>query len=309
MIKVDNLVKKYGDFTALDGVSFELAEGEVIGVLGPNGAGKTTLLRILVSFLEPTSGKVTINNLDISQPLLQQQIKSKIGYLPESAPLYEDMIVSEYLIFVGKMQGINSDEIYEKLSEVIDKCGLQEKKNAEISTLSKGYRQRVGIAQSLIHNPDIIILDEPTTGLDPKQRIEIRDLIKEIGKSKTVILSSHVLSEVKATCSRVLIINKGKIVADGTPEELENKGGADKAIIHIEVDRVEAGLLQKLEVIEGINNIEIIENRIIINSNLKNDIRKDIARIIVEENHGLLELVRKQIDLEDVFINLTKDDE
>jgi len=309
MIKVENLVKKYGDFTALNGISFELVEGEVVGILGPNGAGKTTLLRILVSFLELTSGKVTVNNMDISQPLLQQQIKGKIGYLPEQAPLYEDMTVSEYLIFVGKMQGISSDEIYEKLSEVIDKCGLREKKNAEISTLSKGYRQRTGIAQALIHNPEIVILDEPTTGLDPKQRIEIRDLIKEIGKSKTVILSSHVLSEVKATCSRVLIINKGKIVADGTPEELENKGGADKAIIHVEVDRIGSGLVQKLEVIEGVNNIEIIENRIIINSNLQNDIRKEIARIVIEENHGLLELVRKQIDLEDVFINLTKDDE
>ncbi|MDF1497914.1 MAG: ABC transporter ATP-binding protein [Patescibacteria group bacterium] len=309
MIKVENLVKKYGDFTALNGVSFELVEGEVVGILGPNGAGKTTLLRILVSFLESTSGKVTVNNMDISQPLLQQQIKGKIGYLPEQAPLYEDMTVSEYLIFVGKMQGISSDEIYEKLSEVINKCGLREKKNAEISTLSKGYRQRTGIAQALIHNPEIVILDEPTTGLDPKQRIEIRDLIKEIGKSKTVILSSHVLSEVKATCSRVLIINKGKIVADGTPEELENKGGADKATIHIEVDKIGSGLVQKLEVIEGVNNIEIIENRIIINSNLQNDIRKEIARIIIEENHGLLELVRKQIDLEDVFINLTKDDE
>jgi len=309
MIKVENLVKKYGDFVALNGVSFELVEGEVVGILGPNGAGKTTLLRLLVSFLEPTSGKVTVNNLDISQPLLQQKIKSKIGYLPENAPLYEDMIVSEYLTFVGKMQGISSDDFYEKLSGVIEKCGLQEKKNAEISTLSKGYRQRVGIAQALIHNPDIIILDEPTTGLDPKQRIEIRDLIKEIGKSKTVILSSHVLSEVKATCSRVLIINRGKIVADGTPDELEIKGGADKAIIHVEVDQIGEGLAQKLEDIEGVHNITIIENRIIIDSSLQNDIRKEIARIIVEQEHGLLELTRKQIDLEDVFINLTKDDE
>lgn len=307
MIKVDNLVKKYGEIAALDGVSFEMKEGEVVGILGPNGAGKTTLLRILVAFLEPDSGKITIDGLDINNPLMQQKIKSKIGYLPEHAPLYEDMTVTEYLTFVGKMQGIKSDDIYEKLAEVVSKCGLEEKKNAEISTLSKGYRQRTGIAQALIHNPEIVILDEPTTGLDPNQRIEIRDLIKEIGKSKTVILSSHVLPEVQSTCSRVIILNKGKIVADGTPSDLESVGGKNKATIHIEVEKIEDNLLPKLKTLAGVNNIEIIENRIIIVSNAENDIRKDIARIIIEENHGLLELTRKQIDLEDVFINLTRE--
>ena len=307
MIKVENLVKRYGELAALDGVSFELKEGEVIGILGPNGAGKTTLLRILVAFLEADSGKVEIDGLDMDQPLLQQKIKGKIGYLPENAPLYEDMTVTEYLIFVGKMQGIKADDIYEKLASVVEKCGLKEKKNAEVSTLSKGYRQRVGIAQALIHDPKIVILDEPTTGLDPNQRIEIRDLIKEIGRSKTVILSSHVLSEVQSTCSRVIIINKGKIVADGTPEELENKGGKNKATIHIEVEEIRSNLLPRLEAIKGVNNIEVIESRIVIVSDLENDIRKDIARVIIEENHGLLELVRKQIDLEDVFINLTKE--
>ncbi len=307
MIKVENLVKKYGDLTALDGVSFEMKEGEVVGVLGPNGAGKTTLLRILVAFLELTSGKVTIDGLDINKPINQQKIKSKIGYLPENTPLYEDMSVTEYLSFVGKMQGIKSDDLDEKILYVIEKCGLKEKKNAEISTLSRGYRQRTGIAQALIHDPKIVILDEPTTGLDPNQRIEIRDLIKEIGKSKTVILSSHVLSEVKSTCSRVLIINKGKIVADGTPEDLESKGGKNKATIHVEVEKIESNLLPKLETLAGVDKIEIIENRIVIISNAENDIRKDIARIIIEENHGLLELTRKQIDLEDVFIDLTKE--
>jgi len=307
MIKVDNLVKKYGETIALDNISFEMKEGEVVGILGPNGAGKTTLLRMLVAFLEPDSGKITIDGLDINNPLTQQKIKSKIGYLPEHAPLYEDMTVSEYLIFVGKMQGIKGDDIYEKLAEVISKCGLEEKKNAEISTLSKGYRQRTGIAQALIHNPEIVILDEPTTGLDPNQRIEIRDLIKEIGKSKTVILSSHVLPEVQSTCSRVIILNKGKIVADGTPEELESKGGKNKATIHIEVEKIESNLLPRLKTIAGVGDIEIIENRIIIITDTENDIRKDIARIIIEENHGLLELTRKQIDLEDVFIDLTRE--
>ncbi|MCK5491450.1 MAG: ABC transporter ATP-binding protein, partial [Candidatus Pacebacteria bacterium] len=176
MITVENLTKKYGDFVALDNISFQLEEKEIVGILGPNGAGKTTLLRILVAFLELDSGEVTIDGLDIKDPLMQQKIKSKIGYLPEHAPLYDDMTVLEYLQFVGKMQGINT-ELDEKVFAVIAKCGLKEKKNAEISTLSKGYRQRVGIAQALIHDPKIVILDEPTTGLDPKQRIEIRDLI------------------------------------------------------------------------------------------------------------------------------------
>ncbi len=305
MIKVENLTKKYGELIALDGVSFEMQEGEVIGVLGPNGAGKTTLLRILVMFLEPTSGKVEIDGLDLGNPLYQQEIKSKIGYLPENAPLYEDMTVWEYLSFVGKMQGIKKDNLNEKILNVLKKCGLEDKQNTEISILSKGYRQRVGIAQALIHDPRIVILDEPTTGLDPNQRIEIRDLIKEIGKSKTVILSSHVLSEVQATCSRILIINRGKIVADDTPERLENKNRS-QAMINAEVDELGTNIVPRLKLIEGIREVEINGNRITITTTLEFDLRKDIAKIIVEENSGLLELTRQQANLEDVFIELTK---
>ena len=306
MIKVENLTKKYGELAALDGVSFEMREGEVIGALGPNGAGKTTLLRVLVTFLEPTAGKVTIDGLNINNPLHQQEIKSKIGYLPEHAPLYEDMTVAEYLRFVGKMQGINKSDLEEAVFSVIEKCGLEKKENQEISTLSKGYRQRLGIAQALIHDPKIVILDEPTTGLDPNQRIEIKNLITEIGKTKTVILSSHVLSEIQSTCSRVLIINKGKIVADGTPENLE-ADSRSQATINVEVDQIGQNLIPRLEEFEGINSIEINVNRIIITTGLENDFRKDIAKIIIEEESGLLELTRKQVDLEDVFIELTKE--
>ena len=306
MIKVENLTKKYGELAALDGVSFEMQEGEVIGVLGPNGAGKTTLLRILVMFLEPTSGKVEIDNLDLGNPLYQQDIKSKIGYLPENAPLYEDMTVWEYLSFTGKMQGIKKNNLSEKILNVLEKCGLKDKQNTEISILSKGYRQRVGIAQALIHDPKIVILDEPTTGLDPNQRIEIRDLIKEIGKSKTVILSSHVLSEVQATCSRILIINKGKIVADDTPEKLENKN-RNQSMINAEVDELGVNIVPRLKLVEGIREVEINGNRITITTTLEFDLRKDIAKIIVEENSGLLELTRKQANLEDVFIELTRE--
>ena len=306
MIKVENLTKKYGELAALDGVSFEMQEGEVIGVLGPNGAGKTTLLRILVMFLEPTSGKVEIDNLDLGNPLYQQDIKSKIGYLPENAPLYEDMTVWEYLSFTGKMQGIKKNNLSEKILNVLEKCGLKDKQNTEISILSKGYRQRVGIAQALIHDPKIVILDEPTTGLDPNQRIEIKDLIKEIGKSKTVILSSHVLSEVQATCSRILIINKGKIVADDTPERLENKNRS-QSMINVEVDELRDNIIPRLKLIEGIREVEISGNRIKVTTTLEFDLRKDIAKIIVEENSGLLELTRQQANLEDVFIELTRE--
>lgn len=306
MIKVENLTKKYGDFAALDGVSFNMQEGEVIGVLGPNGAGKTTLLRILVTFLEPTAGKVMIDGFDINKPLHEQKIKSKIGYLPEHAPLYEDMIVDEYLRFVGKMQGIDKNNLEEAVLRVMEECGLREKENKEISTLSKGYRQRLGIAQALIHDPKIVILDEPTTGLDPNQRIEIRNLIKEIGKSKTVILSSHVLSEIQSTCSRVLIIKKGKIVADGTPESLENNN-RNQSIINAEVDELGANIVPRLKSITGIEEVEINGNRITIITTLEIDLRKDIAKIIIEENSGLLELTRKQANLEDVFIELTKE--
>jgi ABC-2 type transport system ATP-binding protein len=304
MIKVENLTKRYGDFVALKDVSFELKEGEVVGLLGPNGAGKTTLMRILVSFLKPTDGEVEIEGMDIRKPIMEQKIKSKIGYLPEQAPLYEDMLVNEYLEFIGRMQGVGEEEIYKKVSEVIKKCGLSEKKNAEISTLSKGYRQRVGIAQALIHNPKIIILDEPTTGLDPKQRIEIRDLIKEIGKDRTVILSSHILSEVQSTCSRVIIINRGKIVADGSPQELENMGKGS-VLVKMEIQNMVEGVIEKLKNITGVIGVKIEGNTIHIESENDNDVRAHAARMIVESGAGLLGLERKQTSLEDVFINLT----
>jgi ABC-2 type transport system ATP-binding protein len=309
MIKVENLTKKYGDFVAIKDVSFELKEGEIVGLLGPNGAGKTTLLRILVSFLKPTEGNVEIEGMNIKKPLLEQKIKSKIGYLPEQAPLYEDMLVSEYLEFIGRMQGVDEDELEQKVVEVEKKCGLTEKKNAEIVTLSKGYRQRVGIAQALIHNPKIVILDEPTTGLDPNQRIEIRDLIKDIGKDRTVILSSHILSEVQSTCSRVIIINKGKIVADGTPEDLE-KTGKGNAYIRIEVQEILPSLLEEIKKIDGIIEVSTYENLITVEVQKDNDFRAEVARVVVENKAGLLLLERKQTSLEDIFIDLTnKEDE
>lgn len=304
MIKVEHLTKKYGEFVALRDVSFELKEGEVVGLLGPNGAGKTTLLRIMVSFLKPSMGEVEIEGMSVNNSLMEQKIKSKIGYLPEQAPLYEDMLVMEYLEFIGKMQGIDETKIAGKVEDVIKKCALGEKRNAEISTLSKGYRQRVGIAQALIHNPKIIILDEPTTGLDPKQRIEIRDLIKEIGKDRTVILSSHILSEVQSTCSRVIIISRGKIVADGNPEELE-KEGKGNTLIKIEVRHESISLTEKLQSLAGVVGVKSEGKRFNIETGRETDIRAEVAEAVVESGAGLLSLERQETSLEDIFINLT----
>lgn len=304
MIKVEHLTRKYGDFVALGDVSFELKEGEIVGLLGPNGAGKTTLLRILVSFLKPSAGEVEIEGMNVKNPLMEQKIKSKIGYLPEQAPLYEDMLVSEYLEFIGKMQGIGEADIDTKVDAVIKKCALVPKKNAEISTLSKGYRQRVGIAQALIHNPKIIILDEPTTGLDPKQRIEIRDLIKEIGKDRTVILSSHILSEVQSTCSRVIIISQGKIVADGNPETLE-KESKGNVLIKIEIQDESLSLLDKLRNMEGVDAIKSEGKMISLEVGEERDIRAQVAKTVVESGAGLLALEKEETSLEDIFINLT----
>jgi len=304
MIKVEHLTKKYGEFVALRDVSFELKEGEVVGLLGPNGAGKTTLLRIMVSFLKPSMGEVEIEGMSVNNSLMEQKIKSKIGYLPEQAPLYEDMLVMEYLEFIGKMQGIDETKIAGKVEDVIKKCALGEKRNAEISTLSKGYRQRVGIAQALIHNPKIIILDEPTTGLDPKQRIEIRDLIKEIGKDRTVILSSHILSEVQSTCSRVIIISRGKIVADGNPEELE-KEGKGNTLIKIEVRHESMSLTEKLQSLAGVVGVKSEGKRFNIETGRETDIRAEVAEAVVESGAGLLSLERQETSLEDIFINLT----
>jgi len=305
MIKVEHLTKKYGDFVALGDVSFELREGEIVGLLGANGAGKTTLLRILVSFLSPTAGEVEIEGINAKEPLMEQKIKSKIGYLPEQAPLYEDMLVSEYLEFIGKMQGIGKKDIADKVEKVIKKCALAEKRNAEISTLSKGYRQRVGIAQALIHDPRIIILDEPTTGLDPKQRIEIRELIKEIGKDRTVILSSHILSEVRSTCSRVIIINRGKIVADGNPEALE-KEARGNSLIRIEVRQETPVLLERLKGLAGVIAVKAEEGKLVLEVEKENDIRAEVAEEVVKSGAGLLMLEREDTSLEDIFIKLTE---
>jgi ABC-2 type transport system ATP-binding protein len=223
MIEIKNLTKKFGQNLVLDNLSFSVAKGEILGFLGPNGAGKTTTMKIITSFWSPTSGSILIGGLDTSSDSLAT--RRKIGYLPETVPLYEDMRVFEYLKFVAEIRGLDKSQVKARIKEVVITCGLTKVLRQPIEELSKGFRQRVGLAQAIMHEPDILILDEPTTGLDPNQIVEIRDLIKKIGQEKTVIFSTHILGEVSATCNRVIIINNGKIVGQGTPKELEEKYG------------------------------------------------------------------------------------
>lgn len=223
MIEIKNLTKKFGQNLVLDNISFSVAKGEILGFLGPNGAGKSTTMKIITSFWQPTSGQVLIDGLEVAKNALAA--RKKIGYLPETVPLYEDMRVLEYLKFIAEIRGLGKNEIKGRIKEVVLTCGLSKVLRQPIEELSKGFRQRVGLAQAIMHRPDILILDEPTTGLDPNQIAEIRDLIKTIGREKTVIFSTHILSEVGATCDRVIIINNGRIVGQGSPAELEGKYG------------------------------------------------------------------------------------
>jgi ABC-2 type transport system ATP-binding protein len=253
MISVDNLVKHYGDTAAVDDVSFTVQRGEVLGFLGPNGAGKTTAMRILTTFLPADSGTATLAGFDIErQP---QEVCRRVGYLPENAPLYEDMGSIDYLFYVAEMRGIPRGQAKGRVARIIEICGLGPALTKKIGQLSKGFRQRVGLAQAMIHEPDILVLDEPTTGLDPNQIIEIRSLIKEIGREKTVILSTHILPEVSATCGRVIIIDEGKLVGTGTPSELAHQasGGVGVSVVlRGEGEDIEGGLgsLQSAESVE-----------------------------------------------------------
>ena len=224
-IVVDRLTKTYGDFLALDDISFEVQPGEIVGFLGPNGAGKSTTMKILTCFMAATEGTARVAGFDVHRD--SAEVRKRVGYLPENVPLYDEMLVYDYLKFISEVRGVAQSEREARIDEVVERTGLEAVIHREISELSKGYRQRVGLAQAIIHHPDVLILDEPTTGLDPNQIIEIRDVIKEIGEEKTVIFSTHILQEIAAVCDRIVIINRGKLVADGTLEHLQQKVNAD----------------------------------------------------------------------------------
>lgn len=305
-IVVESLTKKYGEQKAVNDISFEIKTGEVVGFLGPNGAGKSTTMKIITCFMAPTSGDIRLDGDSIhSNP---EAIKRKIGYLPENNPLYQDMPIVEYLRFTADIQGVPSADIPVRIGEMIERCGLDQEKHKNINELSKGYRQRVGLAQAMIHDPEILILDEPTTGLDPNQIVEIRKLIKDLGKEKTVILSSHILSEVEATCDRILIINRGRIVADGTSDTLRSQAqGQELLKVNIEGEKakVEKALLG-LASVEKVTGIESQEGWFNVQSKPDVSSRKEIFDICVKNKWYLMEMTGLETRLEDVFQKLTK---
>ncbi|MGB5107381.1 MAG: ATP-binding cassette domain-containing protein [Candidatus Zixiibacteriota bacterium] len=307
MIEVKNLTKKYGDFVAVDDISFSVPTGQVLGFLGPNGAGKTTTVRIVTCYMPPTSGSVTIDGNDVVEQSME--VRRKIGYLPESAPLYTEMDVIEYLEFVLALRGGGNGSKSKRIRHVVEMCGLGDVIAKNISELSKGYKQRVGLAQAMIHDPEILVLDEPTVGLDPNQIVEIRNLIKMLGQEKTVILCTHILPEVEATCDHVMIINRGKIVANGTPETLQ-RSLAGKAVIRLEVDQSPDTVRPRLMEIEGVEEVKAVH----LNGTSKcelvcrqgSDPRAAIFHKVVANNWVMLEMSQDVSSLEDVFRELTK---
>jgi ABC-2 type transport system ATP-binding protein len=307
-IVVENLVKTYGPQRAVDNISFTVRTGEVLGFLGPNGAGKTTTMKAITTFLVPDSGNIKVGKYSIyDEP---EQLKKNIGYLPENNPLYEDMPVIDYLKFVGKLQGIADRELTDSLINVIDLCGLEGEKHKKIGELSKGYKQRVGLAQALIHKPEVLILDEPTTGLDPNQIVEIRELIRKIGKEKTVILSSHILAEVEATCDRIMIINKGKIVADGTTRELRSQASGS-ATLKV---KIEGGAFDEvfsaLKEIPGVAVVDFLDKqnfRFVLEGDPEAKLANAVFAACVKKGWVITELIPVETKLEDIFKELTTD--
>jgi len=313
MIEVENLTKKYGVNRAVDEVTFNVHKGEVLGFLGPNGAGKTTTMRILTCFLAPSAGQARVAGFDVFDDPLE--VRRHVGYLPEDTPLYRDLTVLEHLEFAAHMHGMTGDRVQGRIKEIGNRCGLPEVAGKLVGELSKGYRQRVGLAQAMLHDPDILILDEPTSGLDPNQIAEIRDLIKEVGKEKTVILSTHILPEVQATCSRMLIISNGKLVADGTPDELRAREKATRYRLVVESTGASAEAVKaKVAALAGVSQCQTVAGEggthtFAIDGSDASDLRKSLFRVAVDNKWPLLELSRQAASLEDVFRNLTTGEE
>ncbi len=308
MIQIQNLTKDYGQLRALDNVSFTIQKGEIVGFLGPNGAGKTTTLKIMTCFMPPNSGNVYIDDLNIYQSSIG--IRKKIGYLPEGCPLYGEMNVVDFLKFVAELRDIDKDIILKRVREMIQTCGLQDVVHKEIGELSKGYRQRVGLAAAMIHNPKILILDEPTTGLDPNQIAEIRELIKRLGREKTVLISTHILREVEATCDRVIIIDKGKIVADGPLQEIQNSFHNQNRV-YFEIQADTKMLIDEFESLPNIDSIQLYSKedglyKFYVNFSKDIDIRPDLYNFIKSKEWTLFEMRAEQRSLEDIFRQLTE---
>jgi len=311
MIKVTELTKKYARNVAVDHISFEVQKGEIIGFLGPNGAGKTTTMRMLTCFLPPSAGSATVAGFDVlEQPL---EVKKRIGYLPETPPLYPEMDTTEYLTFVGKLKGLSGSELRGRIDYVCERCAITDVRHKLLGRLSKGYRQRVGLAQAIIHNPDVLILDEPTAGLDPKQINETRDLIKGLAGDHTIILSTHILPEVEQTCQKVMIINRGKLVATDSVQNLQSRArGAELVLVEVagrNGNLDSATVQRRLEQIAGVSRVifkETHQNRNMFEvESQKGFLRGDLARAVVEAGWDLNELRPTAMSLEEIFLQLT----
>ena len=315
MINVKELTKRYARTTAVDHITFEVAKGQIVGFLGPNGAGKTTTMRMLTCFLPPSSGTATVAGFDVlEQPL---EVRKRIGYLPETPPLYPEMDAVEYLRFVGKLKGLSGAELDKRVDYACERCAIADVKHKLLGRLSKGYRQRVGLAQAIIHNPDVLILDEPTAGLDPKQINETRDLIKSLAGSHTIILSTHILPEVEQTCEQVVIINKGKLVATDSVRNLQARArGAESMVVEVagRNGNLEPSVVQeKLQRVTGVSRVSCkqqVDSRAVfeVEGNKGKLVRGDLARAVVESGWDLNELRPAAMSLEEVFLQLTKTD-
>ncbi len=310
MIEVQNLTKRYGPTLAVSEVSFDVRKGEILGFLGPNGAGKTTTMRVITGYLPPTEGKVRVAGYDVVEEPLEA--KRRTGYLPESPPVYPDMSVAEYLAFVAKIKGVPRREVKQRINEVSEKVAITDVQDRQVGKLSKGYRQRVGLAQALIHNPEVLVLDEPTAGLDPKQIIETRELIKGLAGQHTVILSTHILPEVSKSCQRVVVINAGKVVAVGAPEELTRRLQGFETVL-ITAEGPAAEIKDRFERVSGVNKVELretVDGRVSfeVHADKGKDVRAELARAIVESGWRLFELKTSGLSLEDIFLKLTTED-
>ena len=311
MIKVEGLSKRYARNLAVDNISFEVGKGEIVGFLGPNGAGKTTTMRILTCFLPPSSGKASVAGFDtLENPM---EVKKRIGYLPETPPLYSEMSVREYLDFVGKLKGLPANSLKKRIDEVMDRCAVADMRDRLIGKLSKGYRQRVGLAQAILHNPEVLILDEPTSGLDPKQISETRELISSLAGDHTIILSTHILSEIEHSCDKVIIISRGKVVATDTVKNLNNRmQGAEAVIVEVGAGpSVEAAEIRRLfEQMPGVSRVVlrgVQDGRHSFEVEGLRDaaVRSEVARAVVHAGWDLTELRPQGFSLEDIFLELT----
>lgn len=310
MIHIDQLTKYYDDFCAVDGISLDIPQGEILGLLGPNGAGKTTTLRMLTGYSTATAGSIRIK--DFNMTAHPQQIKQLMGYLPESAPLYQGMLVYDYLTYVARIRGLAGEALKNRIAELADICAIREIMHKSIDELSKGLKQRVGLAHAMMGDPEILILDEPTSGLDPNQIVEIREIIRQVGKKKTVMLSTHILSEAEATCDRIVIINKGRIIADGSADELKHTAG-QKSRLYITLADAPEAAEQALATLEGVSAVRRLATeddtvqRYCVDADDGPGVPTAIYRYVKETDWTLLELHRETRDLETIFRELTKE--